>query len=58
MSSMCPTLMFDKNKKVKMAVGASGGTKITTSIALVCCDLFTLGMMGNTAVFKAKSVVM
>lgn len=55
---MCPTLMFDKNKKVKMAVGGSGGTKITTSIALVCIDLVTPLSMGTTAVFKPKCVVL
>ncbi|XP_022086450.1 gamma-glutamyltranspeptidase 1-like [Acanthaster planci] len=43
MSSMTPTIVVDRDGKVKLVVGASGGSRITTGVAQVTVDTLWYG---------------
>ncbi|KOB66355.1 putative gamma glutamyl transpeptidase [Operophtera brumata] len=54
LSSMNPSIIVDRKGNVKMVIGASGGTKITTSVAQVAMRVLWFGQTLKEAVDEAR----
>ncbi|KOC63852.1 Gamma-glutamyltranspeptidase 1 [Habropoda laboriosa] len=50
LSSMVPSILIDSNNEVKMVVGASGGTKITTTVSQIMAKIIWMGQTVKEAV--------
>ncbi|XP_028146343.1 scoloptoxin SSD14 [Diabrotica virgifera virgifera] len=53
-SSMCPSIVLDKNKNVVMVIGGAGGSKISTAVSLVILRHLWLGMDLKSAIYEKR----
>ncbi|XP_076654629.1 scoloptoxin SSD14 isoform X2 [Halictus rubicundus] len=50
LSSMVPSILVDSNGDVKMVIGASGGTKITTTVSQIVAKILWMGQTVKQAI--------
>ncbi|XP_032517250.2 glutathione hydrolase 1 proenzyme-like isoform X2 [Danaus plexippus] len=54
MSTMCPSIIIDRNGNAKMVIGAAGGTKIASAVALVTMRKLWFGQTIKESVDEAR----
>ncbi|XP_071944287.1 glutathione hydrolase 1 proenzyme-like [Antedon mediterranea] len=54
MSSMCPSIFIDEEEKVRLIIGASGGTRITTGTSLATMNTLWFGKNIENAIKEPR----